>query len=52
MTIKVSEPYYIENTTAVFDTDNNKTKVLYWTCNHEVIGGECIHCAIVIEGEE
>jgi len=52
MQITVLEPWYKENNTAVFVTEENKTKIMYWTCKHYVQGGECIYCAIVIEGDE
>jgi len=50
--INVTEPYYNPNNTAVFHTVFGKTQILYWTCNHEIQGGECLHCALAIEGDE
>lgn len=52
MTINITEPWYKDNNIAVFDTENNQTKLLYWACNHSIQGGECVYCALVIEGDE
>lgn len=49
MKINVIEPWYKENTTAVFHTFGKTTSVFYWTCRHEPMNGECMHCALVLE---
>lgn len=51
MKINVAEPWYKDNLTAVFHTENNVTSVFYWTCRHVPMHGECIHCALVLEDE-
>lgn len=49
MTIQVQEPWFTQNDRAVFTKTDEGFKLLYWACDCDISGGECMNCSRAVE---